>query len=134
MKNGFNPSSEILVVDDNAINHRVVLFSLRQQFTNIDTAMNGLEAVEKFKKKHYDLILMDLRMPVMNGTDASRLIRGYIKQQGIQKKVTIVAMSASDDDDDARSCLAAGMNGYLYKPFRVQELLKILNNSAVVAR
>ncbi|MGQ8338532.1 response regulator [Sunxiuqinia sp. A32] len=126
MKNDLDSSSEVLVVDDNPINHRVVLFSLREQFTNIDTAFNGQEAVDKFKKKHYDLILMDLRMPIMNGTEAARSIRNYIKLKGINKDVKIIAMSASDTSEDTRACKEAGMDGYLYKPFRVQELFEVI--------
>ena len=126
MKKELDSSLEVLVVDDNPINHRVVLFSLRDQFNKIDTAFNGQEAVEKFKQKHYDLILMDLRMPIMNGNEATRHIRNYMRLKGIKKDVKIVAMSASDQDEDTKSCIAAGMDAYLYKPFRVQELYNVI--------
>ncbi len=126
MNEEFDHSMEVLVVDDNPINHRVVLFSLRDQFKNIDTALNGQEAVDKFKLKHYDLILMDLRMPVMDGKEAAKHIRAYISSNGIDKPVKIVAMTASDMREDTQACLEAGMDAYLYKPFRIQELLKAI--------
>ena len=117
---------EVLVVDDNPINHRVVLFSLRDQFKNIDTAFNGQEAVDKFKQKHYDLILMDLRMPIMDGREAVKHIRDYINTNGIEKPVKIVAMTASDMEEDTLACIEAGMDAYLCKPFRMQELFKVI--------
>ncbi len=126
MNEEFHHSMEVLVVDDNQINHRVVLFSLRDQFKSIDTAFNGQEAVDKFKEKHYDLILMDLRMPIMDGKEAAIQIRDYIKENGIEKPVKIIAMTASDMREDTQACLEAGMDAYLYKPFRVQELYKAI--------
>ncbi len=126
METKFDNSLKVLVVDDNPINHRVVLFSLRDQFSDIDTALNGQDAFDKFKKKKYDLILMDVRMPVLDGKEATKLIRDYIQHNGIDKPVKIIGMSASDMREDTEECLRVGMDAYLNKPFRVQELYKAI--------
>ncbi|WP_423127636.1 response regulator [Gaoshiqia sp. Z1-71] len=116
----------LLIVDDSPINHRVVTLSLRGKFKEIDSAYNGLEAFEKYKQKPFDVILMDAIMPVMNGFESTIVIRMYEKEQKIEKKSKIIAMTASDGDGEVEQCLSAGMDAFLGKPFVVSQFLKIL--------
>ena len=117
---------KLLVVDDSPINHRVVTLSLRGRFKQIDSAYNGLEAFEKFKKTPYNVILMDVRMPVMSGYESTAIIRLFEKEQEMDKKTFIIAMTASDATDDITKCQQMGMDDYLGKPFIVANFLRLL--------
>jgi len=119
---------KLLVVDDSPINHRVVTLSLRGRFSEIDSAYNGLEAFEKYKKVPYDVILMDAMMPVMNGCESTLVIRLFEKEQEMEKKALIIAMTASDADGDIKHCLDAGMDNYLGKPFNASNFLRMVQN------
>lgn len=113
------PGAKVLVVDDNQINQRVAGLQLRALGCKVEFASNGEIAVAMHRNEHWDLILMDLRMPVMNGLDATRAIRN---QEDPEKRVPIVALTANDFGEQRQACLDAGMNGYLTKPFRAKEL------------
>ena len=116
----------LLIVDDSPINHRVVTLSLRGKFAGIDSAYNGQESIDKYRVKHYDVILMDGRMPVMDGFRATTGIRLYEKEKGLEKKAKIIAMTAGDEDRDIDRCLSAGMDAYLGKPFSARQFLSVL--------
>ena len=114
-------SMRVLVVDDVSMNLRVTGELFRTFFgITPDTAANGLDAVSMVQRGRYDLVLMDLQMPVMDGASAARRIR----ELGIQ--VPIVAMTASAMSDEIQAALDAGMNGFLNKPARRAELLRVL--------
>lgn len=121
-----NTGLKLLVVDDSPINHRVVALSLRGKITEVKSAYNGLEAFEMYKKEHFDVILMDAMMPVMNGCEATLLIRLFEKEQQKEKKAIIIAMTASDADGDIKHCLENGMDAYVGKPFVAPLFLKLL--------
>jgi len=119
-------NKSLLIVDDSPINHRIVALILRGRFGEIGSAHNGEEALHKYMEKHYDIILMDAIMPVMDGFESTMAIRSYEKEQDIAEKCIIIAMTASEGGDDINRCLDSGMDAYLGKPFQVQQFLDIL--------
>ncbi|MHA7108868.1 response regulator [Sunxiuqinia elliptica] len=125
MKNELTDLS-LLVVDDNIVNQRVVSMSLRSSIGTIDVAGNGLEAFQKYCENHYDVILMDGRMPVMDGYETTRKIRDYEKESDLDKPSLIIALTGSDTAHETAACLDAGMNACMFKPFRIHEFLEIL--------
>jgi len=114
--------ARILLVEDNEINQKIVLLSLNKKVKQIDVAANGLEAVEMFGLNQYDLILMDIQMPVMDGMAATKKIR-EIESRG-ESHVPIIAITAYALTGDRDSCLAAGADEYISKPFQAEELIK----------
>ncbi|PKP51190.1 MAG: hypothetical protein CVT92_13370 [Bacteroidetes bacterium HGW-Bacteroidetes-1] len=118
MQNHFN---KVLLVEDNIINQKVSMFSLRNQGFEVDVAENGKIAVEKFEKNKYDLILMDIQMPVMDGITATEQIR-KIETQRNSRPVFIVALSANSLGNDRKKCVEAGINGFISKPFNLEKM------------
>ncbi len=118
--------SNILLVEDNSINQKIVLLSLKNKVKNIEVANNGKEALNKFGTTKYDLILMDIQMPVMNGILATKKIREL--ESSTNTHTPIIAITANALSGDKESCLAAGMNEYISKPFEVEILLQKMRN------
>ncbi len=114
--------SNVLLVEDNAINQKIVLLSLKNKVGNIDVASNGKEALDKFGTQRYDIILMDIQMPVMNGIVATKKIREL--EVSTKTHTPIIAITANALTGDKETCLAAGMNDYISKPFQVEILLE----------
>lgn len=114
---------EVLVVDDNLTNQLVAKAMLKELGIVADAVTNGLEAVDFFKEKPYDLILMDCNMPVMDGYEATRRIR---KMGKAGAEVSILALTAKDKQSDLDACLDVGMNDYLLKPFQLNVLTEKL--------
>jgi len=112
----------ILLVEDNPVNQRVSTRILERHGVRADVAANGVEALEATARQPYDVVLMDVQMPEMDGFEATRRIRG--REDGAQP--WIVAMTAGALEGDRELCLAAGMNDYLSKPVRVDDLLSAL--------
>ena len=110
----------ILLAEDNDMNRLVASTILEQYGVVVDEAVNGKLAVEKAASKFYDLILMDIRMPEIDGFEATRLIRNH------NKTVPIIALTAHILKEEADKCLAAGMNDFLVKPYRENELTNII--------
>lgn len=115
--------AKVLVVEDNPVNQQVALGRLRQFGITADVAENGLKAVEAVREKKYDLVLMDCRMPVMDGFEATREIRRLDNEA---KDVKIIAMTASVKADERQKCFDAGMNDYLAKPITIEDLRESL--------
>ncbi|MBN2215098.1 MAG: response regulator [Bacteroidales bacterium] len=113
--------ANILLVEDNAINQKIVILSLKNFVKNIDVALNGKEALDKFGSSKYDLILMDIQMPVMNGIIATKKIREL--ESSTNTQIPIIAITANALSGDKEVCLAAGMNDYISKPFQVDIIL-----------
>jgi len=112
----------ILLAEDNAVNQKLALRFLEQMGYRADVASNGLEAVESIERQKYDVILMDVQMPEMDGLDATREIRKLVNAA----QPHIIAMTANAMEGDRELCLAAGMNDYISKPIRVNELVEAL--------
>lgn len=118
----------VLIVEDNLLNQRFASATLIKQGHNVDIAENGMIAIEKFKNNKYDVILMDIQMPVMDGIEAAKEIRRIEKERNIaiNKRVNILAVTAYVLDHDKDMCLAAGMDEYLAKPYKPQELIQLI--------
>jgi CheY-like chemotaxis protein len=121
----------ILLAEDNKINQKVAFKTLESFGHKIDIVENGAEAVEKFRQNPYDIIMMDLEMPVMDGIDATKQIRKLeqdFQRKGIdRKKVRIVALTAHSTTEDKKRCFSVGMDDYMSKPFRPADLARVLN-------
>ncbi len=125
-----NKPLKILLAEDNKINQKVAVKTLESFGHKVDVVENGIDAIEKFKANVYDLIMMDLEMPEMDGLEATRAIR-KMEQELIQpgsdrKRVKIVALTAHSTTDDKTRCLEAGMDDYISKPFRQAEMSRAL--------
>lgn len=117
---------KILLAEDNLINQKVATLMLKKYDQEVDLADNGLIAVEKFKRQEYDVVLMDLHMPELDGFEATIKIREIERQENRTNKAKIFAMTASSLQDESENCLEAGMDGYLGKPFKPHEIMEIL--------
>jgi len=118
--------ANILLVEDNSINQKIVILSLKNKVRNIEVANNGKEALDKFGTTKYDVILMDIQMPVMNGILATKKIREL--EASTNTHTPIIAITANALSGDKEACLAAGMNDYISKPFQVEILLQKMKN------
>jgi CheY-like chemotaxis protein len=114
-------NANILLVEDNAINQKIIILSLKNHVKSIDIANNGKDALDKFGTTKYDLILMDIQMPVINGIAATKKIRELESTSNTQ--TPIIAITANALSGDKEACLAAGMNDYISKPFQVDVLV-----------
>lgn len=108
---------KVLVVEDNAVNQKLMQIVLDKLGCKTDSAANGQEAVEKVRTTQYDLIFMDIQMPVLSGYEATKIIR---KQIG--NMVPIIALTAIVTDEDEKNCFACGMNDYITKPVELYKL------------
>lgn len=116
-----NEKLSILLVEDNILNQRIVTFSLKKYNHRVEIANNGLEALEIFKKHKFDVILMDIMMPVMDGLEATLRIREFETINGIIE-TPIIAVTANTMDNDREKCISYGMNDFMAKPFDVEKL------------
>ena len=123
---GKNHPLTILLAEDNLVNKKLALTFLEKLGYNADWAPNGLEAFQMIQKVKYDVVLMDLHMPVMDGLTATKNIRKNIPAD-IQPM--IVALTANAMKEDRDICLRAGMNDYISKPFSVSDLVKVLEKA-----
>jgi CheY-like chemotaxis protein len=120
---GRSGSLRILLVEDNAVNRQVAQLTLAKLGYEADSAENGLQALQALRASSYDLVLMDIEMPEMDGLEASRRIHA---EWNAAERPRIVAMTANAMQGDREMCLEAGMDDYLSKPIRVDELVGAL--------
>src|SRR5450759_1894541 len=113
---------KILLVEDNLINQKITLLTLKPLVNSIDTAANGKEALDKFGTTNYDLILMDIQMPVMSGLVAAEKIRAL--EATTKSHVPIIAITANAMIGDKEKCLSAGIDDYISKPFQPAALIE----------
>ncbi len=119
----------VLVVEDNELNSEIACCLLEDSGFSVDCVFDGAQAVERIKTTEpgtYDVILMDIMMPVMDGLDATRAIRAMSREDC--RRIPIVAMSANAFDDDLKKSVECGMNGHLSKPVEVEKLFKMLKS------
>ncbi|MGE9296510.1 MAG: response regulator [Puniceicoccales bacterium] len=116
----------ILLVEDNPINQEVAHQRLKKLGHHVTIANDGMEAVEQFQNLEFDLILMDVQMPRMDGLRATRRIRELEEQ--VNRHTPIIAMTARAMRGDEEDCIEAGMDGYLTKPFRAEKLRRVLED------
>ena len=116
----------ILVAEDNLVNQKIAVRLLEKRGWKVEVAQNGQEAIERINKDNFDLIFMDLQMPVLDGLEATRLIREEEKQTG--KHITIVAMTARAMIEDEQKCLQVGMDGYIAKPIDPIKVFETVEN------
>ena len=114
-------NKNVLVAEDNAINQMVVKHTLLKLGASADIAGDGVEAIEKFKKNKYDLILMDIQMPLMDGYEATMYIRNQLRSN-----VPIIAMTAFALNGEDEKCYEYGMNNYVSKPFNMENLSNVI--------
>jgi CheY-like chemotaxis protein/HPt (histidine-containing phosphotransfer) domain-containing protein len=112
---------DILVAEDNPINQQLAMMILAKMGYTPEMVWNGREVLNKLKEKKFDLIFMDVQMPEMDGLEATRMIR-----TGAQPQPIIIAMTANAMQGDREKCLAAGMDDYLSKPIRPEDIRKVV--------
>ncbi len=116
---------QVLIVEDNILNQKVAAATLNKLGHSFGIAANGEIALNMVKQATYDLIIMDIQMPVMNGLEATRHIRAHEAQNGMNP-VKIIALTANAMASDRKACLEAGMDDYISKPFRFEDFQKTL--------
>ncbi|MBU6453144.1 MAG: AAA family ATPase [Cyanobacteria bacterium REEB67] len=117
-------TAPILIVDDNQTNRKLALAQLREFQLSADSASNGLQAVTAIREGSYHVVLMDCQMPIMDGFEATRMIRTLESQTG--RRTVIIAITAQASAGDREACIAAGMDDYLTKPMNSKKLGEIL--------
>lgn len=118
-------NARVLVVEDNAVNQKVALGLLKKFGVQVDIAVNGEEAIESLRDVSFDIVFMDCQMPVMDGYEATRLIRQK-ESKVLNSKITIIAMTANSMQGDQEKCISVGMDDFISKPInpnKVQEAL-----------
>ena len=113
---------DILLVEDNQVNQLVASSLLKKLGHRVGHAENGRRALEALRIQHYDLILMDCQMPVMDGYEATRAIRNHPEWQSLP----IIAVTGNVMEGDKQACLAAGMNDYVTKPYNREQLRAVI--------
>jgi CheY-like chemotaxis protein/anti-sigma regulatory factor (Ser/Thr protein kinase) len=122
---------QVLVAEDHVINQRVVLRLLHHLGHQADVVGNGREALEAVSRRRYDVVLMDIQMPELDGIQAARAI---VRKRGPQGLPRIIAMTANAMPGDKEACMAAGMDGYLAKPIELRDLADALGRSGEIAQ
>ena len=118
-------SLRILLAEDHPVNQKVAQIMLTKSGHTVEVAADGAQAVEAARRGGFDLILMDMQMPVLDGLEATRRIRAEEAEQK-RPRVTIIAMTANARDEDRATCLAVGMDDFVSKPIRMATLVEKL--------
>ncbi|PZO35576.1 MAG: hybrid sensor histidine kinase/response regulator [Pseudanabaena frigida] len=112
----------ILLVEDNIMNQRLTFIIMQKFGYTIDIVNNGLEAISTLQNQTYDMVLMDVQMPEMDGLTATKWIR-----QNLTSQPYIVAITANSSDEDLQKCIDSGMNAYINKPINIKEIIRIVS-------
>jgi CheY-like chemotaxis protein len=118
---------KILVAEDNVLNQKIVSHSLTKNGAAVTIAVNGNEVIRAMENGRFDLILMDLFMPEMDGFEATTYIR-----QTLRDNIPIIALSASNFEDEMKKCISTGMNACIVKPFEIRKLEKTMTEIGLV--
>lgn len=115
---------KILLADDNPVNLDLAARLLKKKGHEITTAENGKDAVDRFLESAFDVVLMDLEMPIVNGIEAARQIRAKEKASSIETPAytPIIAMTAHDEEAERTACLVVGMDGFISKPIDIKTI------------
>ncbi len=116
---------KILVAEDNPLNQKIAVFLLTKHGATVVTAINGADAIGKLQEDSFDIVLMDLQMPEMDGFEATEYIRKTLKSN-----IPVLALSASTYEDEIEKCLKAGMNGCIAKPIDADVLYNTIKKLA----
>jgi CheY-like chemotaxis protein len=119
---GLPADLKILLVDDNPLNQRVAVLTFSQLKLKCDVASNGMEAFEKFRQTPYEIIFMDLQMPVLDGIESAKLIRKFEQESDREGRVVIIALSGNEYADNRNLCIEVGMDDFMEKPIRIETL------------
>jgi signal transduction histidine kinase/ActR/RegA family two-component response regulator len=122
----------ILLAEDNAINQKIASHVLEKQGHQVTVAANGRQALATLDQAHFDVVLMDVQMPEMDGFETTAAIRA--RERGTGVHLPIIAMTAHAMQGDRERCIAAGMDGYISKPLEVQELIELLEKFSAAAQ
>jgi len=124
----FNDKLSILLVEDNDLNQRLMKISLSRYHYNVTVAVNGIEGVQMFINQKFDLILMDIMMPVMDGFEATSEIRKIESQDTNMGHTPIIAFTANTINNDREKCINGGMDDIIEKPFDINKFREILSS------
>ncbi len=124
----FDNKLAILLVEDNDLNQRLMKISLTRYHYHVTVAVNGLEGVEMFKNQKFDLILMDIMMPIMDGFEATKEIRKIESQDPGLGHTPIIAFTANTINNDREKCVRGGMDDIIEKPFDINKFREILSS------
>lgn len=119
-------SFNILLVEDNPVNRKFIKYLFRKEYCDIKTAVHGKQALDFLLKEEFDLIFMDVQMPIMDGFEAVKKIRENEKKTG--KHIPIIAMTAHTMKGDREKCFSAGMDGYVSKPINKEQLFQVMDD------
>lgn len=114
---------KILVAEDNKINVKVAEFTLRSIASQLDFAHNGKEVLEKIALNSYDVVMMDVKMPIMDGYETTRAIRKMEAEDPGKKPLKIIAITANNQPEEVAYCKSIGMDDFLSKPFTTSAAL-----------
>jgi osomolarity two-component system sensor histidine kinase NIK1 len=124
----FDDKLAILLVEDNDLNQRLMKISLSRYHYNVTIAVNGLEGVQMFKNQKFDLILMDIMMPIMDGFEATNEIRILESLDKSLGHTPIIAFTANTINNDREKCVNGGMDDIIEKPFDINKFREILKS------
>jgi len=122
---------KVLLVEDNKTNQLLAKTRLERWECEVDVANNGIEGVKKAQQSIYDIILMDIQMPLMDGFEATRIIKNEISER--VSKTPVIAMTAFTSNDDFKKAVKAGVNDYVFKPFKPEDVYKLLKKYGKIA-
>ena len=122
-KKDLGPPLKILVADDTAVNLALATKLLKRQGHEITSVEDGLQAFETFKKASFDVVLMDIHMPVMDGLESTAKIREFEASQPSRPPTPIIAMTANNEKSDHETYLKSGMNGIITRPMNIKTLV-----------
>ncbi len=120
------PRARILLAEDNPVNQLVAEETLKAMGYTVEVAGDGEASVGAFKRGHYDLVLMDLQMPQLDGYGATEAIRRIEAEEGRAVRIPIIALTAEAIEGEREKCIAAGMDDFITKPFKPEVLDRIL--------
>jgi CheY-like chemotaxis protein len=118
----------ILIIEDNVLNQKILYYNLMKENFEVQVSSTGEDAITKLRNKRYDIILVDLMLPGINGYETTKQLRKIEKLLYNDQKILIIAITANTLNNDKERCLSNGMDGYIAKPFEMIKLMNILDS------